>query len=113
MTYLYSPQGFISEQSTTMDGLGFPETRARSHKSKAKKTKNRKNVHRAKYRFNRVILSSVEYSHYFNPDPDVEARLLGLNDLVCGRVSYLIDLTVHIEGSFQNCTDFPPPSRLY
>jgi len=63
---------------------------------KGKQGKNR-NVQKAHYRFNRAVLSSIEYSNYFNPDPEVEDRILGLSELVCGRVPYLIGLTVHIQ----------------
>lgn len=87
-------------QSTTIDDHGFPETRSRSlkgNKSKGKQGKNRKNVQKAKYKFNRAALSSVEYSNYFNPNSDVEGHILGLPELVCDHVVCLNGLTVHIQ----------------
>ncbi|KAF8077718.1 HORMA domain-containing protein [Lyophyllum atratum] len=81
-------EGFIIEQSTTLDDLddlGFPQTRTRSlkggRKTKGKQPKNRKNMQKPKYRFNREVLRSVQYSDYFNPDPNVEGRILKITEL--------------------------------
>ncbi|KAJ6502009.1 HORMA domain-containing protein [Mycena sanguinolenta] len=71
-------EGFILEQSTEIDDLGFAQTRSRTTKTKGKRTKQRKNVQKAKYIFNRASLSTPEYADYFNPDHSVETRLLGL-----------------------------------
>ncbi|KAJ7264961.1 HORMA domain-containing protein [Mycena haematopus] len=71
-------EGFILEQSTEIDDLGFAETRSHKAKTKGKRPKQRKNVQKAKYIFNRASLSTPEYSDYFNPDHSVEMRLLGL-----------------------------------
>jgi hypothetical protein len=93
-------QGFISEQLTTINDLGVPETRLRpvkGNKSKGKQGKNRKNVQKAKYKFNRVVVSSVEYSNYFNPDSDVEGRIVGLLDKVRDHVLCPVVLTVHLQ----------------
>ncbi|KAJ7766735.1 HORMA domain-containing protein [Mycena metata] len=70
---------FIMEQSTEIDDLGFAQkmTRGKS-KAKGKQPKQRKNVQKSKYVFNRASLSTIEYSNYFNPDPAVESRLLDL-----------------------------------
>ncbi|KAF7363938.1 DNA-binding protein [Mycena sanguinolenta] len=65
-------------KSTEIDDLGFAQTRSRTSKTKGKRTKQRKNVQKAKYIFNRASLSTPEYSDYFNPDHSVETRLLGL-----------------------------------
>jgi meiosis-specific protein len=104
-------QGFILEQSTATNELGFPETRSRSikgNKSKGRQGKNRKNVQKAKYRFNRATLSSIEYSNYFNPDSDVEGRILGLPELVCSRVLCPIGLTVRIQKARLKSLRQPP-----
>ncbi|RDB21131.1 Meiosis-specific protein HOP1 [Hypsizygus marmoreus] len=78
-------EGFITEQSTTLDDLGFPDTRSRSlkggRKNKGKQPKNRKNVQKTTYQFNRSVLVTPEYSDYFNPDAKVEGRLLRLSEL--------------------------------
>ncbi|KAJ7154281.1 HORMA domain-containing protein [Mycena filopes] len=70
---------FIMEQLTEIDDLGFAQrmTRGKS-KAKGKQPKQRKNVQKSKYVFNRASLSTVEYSNYFNPDHAVESRLLDL-----------------------------------
>lgn len=72
---------------TTLDDLGFAHTRPRST-AKGKKTKGaaaarpRKNMQKEKYVFNRVSTKSAAYADYFNPDPEVERRLLGLSEMV-------------------------------
>ncbi|KAJ7735275.1 HORMA domain-containing protein [Mycena maculata] len=72
-------EGFIVEQSTEIDEIGFAQTRSKSKsKTKGKQPKQRKNVQKSKYAFNRASLSSSEYLDYFNPDPRVENRLLDL-----------------------------------
>ncbi|KAF7337922.1 HORMA domain-containing protein [Mycena venus] len=75
-------EGFIVEQSTEIDDLGFAQTRSKSakgkSKTKGKQPKQRKNVQKSKYTFNRASLSTTEYSDYFNPDHRVESRLLDL-----------------------------------
>ncbi|KAF7325399.1 HORMA domain-containing protein [Mycena venus] len=58
-------EGFIVEQSTEIDDLGFAQTRSKTFK-------------KSKYTFNRASLSTTEYSDYFNPDHRVESRLLDL-----------------------------------
>jgi meiosis-specific protein len=108
-------QGFISEQSITINDIGFAETRSRSYKgnkSKGKPGKSRKNVQKAKYRFNRAMLSSVEYSNYFNPDSEVEGRILGLPELVRDPVACLIRLTVRIQKARLKTLRQPPVSAF-
>ncbi|KAJ7024255.1 HORMA domain-containing protein [Mycena alexandri] len=70
---------FIMEQLTEIDDLGFQQkmTRGKS-KAKGKQPKQRKNVQKSKYVFNRASLSTIEYSNYFDPDHAVESRLLDL-----------------------------------
>lgn len=50
-------------------------------KTKAKVAK-KKMVQKPVFAFNRAIKSSQAYLDYFNPDPEVESRLMGLSDLV-------------------------------
>ncbi|KAJ7811429.1 HORMA domain-containing protein [Mycena olivaceomarginata] len=72
-------EGFIVEQSTELDDLGFAQVRSKAAKGKSKtKSKQRKNVQKAKFIFNRASIATTEYSDYFNPDHSVESRLLGL-----------------------------------
>ncbi|KAJ7137828.1 HORMA domain-containing protein [Mycena epipterygia] len=74
-------EGFIVEQSMEINDLGFAQaalkTRGKS-KTKGKQPKQRKNVQKSKYVFNRSSLTTTEYSDYFNPDHRVESRLLDL-----------------------------------
>ncbi|KAF7295596.1 HORMA domain-containing protein [Mycena indigotica] len=78
-------EGFIVENTLEMDDLGFLETRSKAtkakSKSKGKQTKQRKNVQKAKYTFNRACLSTSEFKDYF--DPTIESRLLDLPQKVC------------------------------
>jgi meiosis-specific protein len=108
----FSVQGFISEQSITIDDLGFPETRSHKGNKSKGKGKNRKNVQQTKYRFNRVALTSAEYSNYFNPDPEVEGRILGLPELVRGCIVSLISLTVHVQKARIKSLRQPPVSGV-
>jgi hypothetical protein len=77
---------FIVEQSTEIDDLGFVQRRSKlargKSKTKGKQPKQRKNVQKSKYTFNRASLSTPEYSDYFNPDHRVESRLLDLPQTV-------------------------------
>ncbi|KAJ7461584.1 HORMA domain-containing protein [Mycena latifolia] len=78
-------EGFIVEQSTEIDDLGFAQAGSKRGKSKTKgkQPRQRKNVQKSKYAFNRASLSTIEYSDYFNPDHRVENRLLDLPQTVC------------------------------
>lgn len=82
--------GFISEQTTTIDDLGFTETRTRNVRGmgKGKQPKHRKNVQKQKYAFNRAVASTQMYSDYFNPNSEVESRMLGLSEIVSFTHSY-------------------------
>ncbi|KAF5380914.1 hypothetical protein D9615_004163 [Tricholomella constricta] len=77
--------GFIIEQSTTLDDLGFAQTHEKNakggRKTKTKQPKNRKNVQKAKYQFKREALQSTQYLDYFNPDPSVESLLMKFAEL--------------------------------
>ncbi|KAJ7481133.1 HORMA domain-containing protein [Mycena galericulata] len=73
---------FIVEQSLEIDDIGFAQTRSKTvrgkSKTKGKQPKQRKNVQKSKYAFNRASLTTAEYLDYFNPDPRVENHLLDL-----------------------------------
>lgn len=81
-----SEEGFVLQHSTVLDDLGLPETHVRNPRDKGKgrtkPPKGRKNFQKAKFVFNRSSKSTVEYMNYFNPDPQVEAQLLGFSSLV-------------------------------
>ena len=57
--------------------------RSTRNKTKTKAKVAKKMVQKPVFAFNRAIKSSQAYLDYFNPDPDVESRLMGLADLVC------------------------------
>lgn len=92
---------FIVEQSTEIDDLGFVQTRSKlargKSKTKGKQPKQRKNVQKSKYTFNRASLSTPEYSDYFNPDHRVESRLLDLPQTV--RCSFCLFIGIRIHRS--------------
>ena len=77
----------MSIETKTKDDLGILETASRVSKSKAKqKGKQRKTLQKAKYIFNSLSKHTQAYKDYFNPDPAVENRVLGLSDLVRANV---------------------------
>jgi len=52
-------------------------------KSKAKgKSKTRKEIQKAKYYFVKSSKMTAAYADYFNPDVDVERRMMGLSEAV-------------------------------
>ncbi|KAF7792377.1 hypothetical protein EIP86_003414 [Pleurotus ostreatoroseus] len=80
--------GFIALESKEQDDLGIMETNTRASKSKNKKGSKskqarRKTMQKSRYIFVREIKKTQEYKDYFNPNPEVEKRILGLDDLAC------------------------------
>ncbi|KAF9059094.1 HORMA domain-containing protein [Rhodocollybia butyracea] len=73
-------EGFIAEEMTTTDEIGFFQTRAKSTKGKgkAKQPKARRGLQKQKYVFDRKSVRTQEYLDYFDPGPEVENRLLGV-----------------------------------
>ncbi|KAG6889831.1 hypothetical protein C0995_014308 [Termitomyces sp. Mi166 len=71
-------EGFLIQQTVTLDDLGFPQIGNTSIKgnAKAKQPKARKNMQPKTFIVNREALSGTKYTEYFNADPDVERRLL-------------------------------------
>ncbi|KAG7092942.1 hypothetical protein E1B28_009244 [Marasmius oreades] len=75
-------EGFIFEQSTMVNDIGLVETRTRVPKNKGKaKQGQRRTVLKAKYAFNRQSVKTQAYKDYFNPDREVESRLLGVSKM--------------------------------
>jgi hypothetical protein len=66
------------EQHATSD-LGIIETRVTR---RAKPTKERTTTAQTRWRFIAAAKRSAAYKDYFNPAPDVEARLMKLSDEV-------------------------------
>ncbi|KAI0373008.1 hypothetical protein BV20DRAFT_938979 [Pilatotrama ljubarskyi] len=82
-------EGFIAQQNREGDEAGFMETTSLATKRKTKKatskvkaSQRRRNMQKPVYVFVQAIKNDEVYKDYFNPDPEVEKRLLGLSDLV-------------------------------
>ncbi|KAK1227809.1 hypothetical protein PQX77_009184 [Marasmius sp. AFHP31] len=71
-------EGFIVEQSTTINDIGLVETRTRAKNKGKSKQAQRRNVQKPKYTFNRQSVKTHAYQDYFNPDREVESRLLDI-----------------------------------
>ncbi|KAJ3722802.1 HORMA domain-containing protein [Lentinula guzmanii] len=72
-------EGFMVEENTTTDEIGFVQSRAKTTKGKGKgKTKPRRGLQKQKFMFNRKSLRTQEYEDYFDPSLEVESRLLGI-----------------------------------
>ncbi|KAF8912012.1 HORMA domain-containing protein [Gymnopilus junonius] len=82
-------EGFILQESTALDDLGFSIT---SHSKKGKNNKGkgttnkqarpRKNMQKPRYIFNKEILSKPQYLDAFKPDDqEIESRLLGVLEM--------------------------------
>ncbi|KAI0636628.1 HORMA-domain-containing protein [Trametes polyzona] len=81
-------EGFIAQEVRATDASGFMETTSLASKrktkrggAKAKPAQRRKNLQKPVYVFVQAIKQEDAYKDYFNPDPEVEKRLLGLSDL--------------------------------
>ncbi|OJT02518.1 hypothetical protein TRAPUB_6935 [Trametes pubescens] len=81
-------EGFIAQEVRETDETGFMETTSLASKKKTKKVnaktkaaQRRKLLQKPVYVFVQAIKSEEAYQDYFNPDPEVEKRLLGLSDL--------------------------------
>ncbi|KAJ4478474.1 HORMA-domain-containing protein [Lentinula aciculospora] len=74
-------EGFIAEETTIADEIGFVQTRAKTMKGKGKGTKQtrpRRGLQKQKFMFNKNSVRSQEYKDYFDPNSEAESRLLGL-----------------------------------
>lgn len=80
-------EGFLFQQMTTVDNLGLTtEIHTRSVKNKGKgkqkQPKQRKpNIQKPRYAFNHSMKAKSTYLDYFNPDQEVENRILGVAKL--------------------------------
>jgi|ERR1700685_317107 hypothetical protein len=77
--------GFIAIETIVTDELGVLSTHVRSAKGKSKakgKAKTRKEIQKAKYYFVASSKKTAAYKDYFNPDVDVERRMMGLSEAV-------------------------------
>ncbi|TBU35629.1 HORMA-domain-containing protein [Dichomitus squalens] len=83
-------EGFIAQETREVDDTGLIETRMVSSKRKGRSGKmgpkprtglRRKNLQKPVYVFVETIKNEDVYQDHFNPDPEVEKRLLGLSDL--------------------------------
>jgi hypothetical protein len=77
--------GFISNKTTEIDDFGLATTStnaSRSTRAKTKKAKPRKNLQKSRYTFLQQSTRSQAYADYFNPNEEVEGRMLGLPKLV-------------------------------
>lgn len=72
--------GFIGTETSETDDTGLLTTRTRlQHKQKSRA---RKEIQRAKYYFVQASKTGQAYLDYFNPDIDVERRMMGLSQTV-------------------------------
>ncbi|KAJ3980132.1 HORMA domain-containing protein, partial [Lentinula detonsa] len=76
-------EGFMVEENTTTDEIGFVQSRAKTTKGKGKgKMKPRRGLQKQKFMFNRKSLRTQEYEDYFDPSLKVESRLPGIPQTV-------------------------------
>lgn len=78
-------RGFIALETLVTDDTGLLSTRTRSVKGKRKGKSGRntrKEIQKAKYSFVKSSKKTRAYSDYFNPDVDVERRMMGLSAAV-------------------------------
>jgi hypothetical protein len=77
--------GFIAVETIVTDEHGLLSTRTRPIKNRGKakgKAKTRKELQKAKYYFVKSSKTTTAYLDYFNPDADVEKRMMGLSEAV-------------------------------
>ncbi|KAI6045573.1 hypothetical protein EDC04DRAFT_2633822 [Pisolithus marmoratus] len=77
-------EAFIATESAINDGLGSTRDIAKKTKKQArsKARKTQKELQRTKFVFLHASKRSEAYHDYFNPDPAVENRLMGLTDKI-------------------------------
>lgn len=87
-----SNAGFIVLESLEEDEHGILTTRARTNKRKTSRKnqpKTRKEFQKAKYSFSQSSAGTSLYADYFNPDIEVEWRVMGLFANV--RISFFLN----------------------
>ncbi|KAF8743650.1 hypothetical protein AX14_001704 [Amanita brunnescens Koide BX004] len=82
-------EGFISDQCTVVDEFDLTGRNTRNKTKTNAKAAKKKKVQKPIFAFNRAIKSSQVYLDYFNPDPEVESRLMALADLKTNSTSYI------------------------
>ncbi|KAF9246385.1 HORMA domain-containing protein [Melanogaster broomeanus] len=76
-------EGFITTEGAISEDLGSSRVRARKGKKLAKsKGRKTQELQKTKYVFLRASKRGKEYLDYFNPEPQVENRLMGLSKTV-------------------------------
>ena len=93
--------GFISDQCTVVDEFDLTGRNTRNKTKTNAKAAKKKKVQKPIFAFNRAIKSSQVYLDYFNPDPEVESRLMALADLV----SLSIVLKLYLSCTFTQKTN--------
>ncbi|EPQ57954.1 hypothetical protein GLOTRDRAFT_103922 [Gloeophyllum trabeum ATCC 11539] len=101
-------EGFIEQVPIEIDDIGLLDTRSRAAKAKAKgKQPKRKNLQKKSYRFVRASKRCTAYLDYFNPDVDVEKRILGFPlELPKSAPPTPILCDLQVESQTQNETQF-------
>ncbi|KAL0563844.1 hypothetical protein V5O48_018218 [Marasmius crinis-equi] len=107
--------GFIVEQSTTINDIGLVETRARARNKGKSKQVQRRNVQKPKYVFDRLSVKTQAYQDYFNPDREVESRLLGIPQTKASIKSRKLPMLVpqYVLGAPQDETQTQDSTQLF
>ncbi|RPD66479.1 hypothetical protein L227DRAFT_649196 [Lentinus tigrinus ALCF2SS1-6] len=109
-------EGFIAQEVREADDSGFMETTSLSSKrrgkggranAKTKASQRRKNLQKPVYVFVQAIKNEDAYKDYFNPDPEIEKRLLALSDLKPERKSRRKRNDAH-QAAAENTADILP-----
>lgn len=107
-------EAFIATESAVNDSLGSTRDIAKKTKkqtrSKARKTQ--KELQRTKFVFLRASKRSKAYHDYFNPDPAVENRLMGLTNKVDPEtihisIVHVSDLQIRTSSSMKGKSKLP------
>ncbi|KAF8623560.1 hypothetical protein AX15_006330 [Amanita polypyramis BW_CC] len=89
-------EGFMFDRLTVVDDFGLTEAQTKNTRNRTKpkkKVTKRKAVQKPTFVFNRTSKVSQAYLDYFNPDPEVESRLMGLSELKTSSATYNIHNT--------------------
>lgn len=81
-------EGFIATESAVTDSLGTTReisTKKGKKQARGEAKKTQKELQRTKYVFLHASKRGKAYNDYFNPDPQIENRLMGLADKVRAR----------------------------
>jgi len=110
-------EAFIAIETIVTDELGLLSTHMRSAKGKSKakgKAKTRKEIQKAKYYFVTSSKKTAAYKDYFNPDVDVERRMMGLSEAdVRPRMHRMQDMPVVLADSSNLPVQGSPNSYVF